>query len=390
MRFTGFEAAMLNAVGETNSGKTSMARLMLSMYGNYDVLKLRQQDTYNSKIQRIAALGSLPSYIDEVTNIDPKDLGDMVYEISQGRSKLRLKQDGTERETHEWNTVVVSSSNSPLSGRLGMAKANPEAERMRLFEFRVGRQSRFDGVAGTRLFELLAHNYGHAGQAYLRFVVTHQEEIRRRLIDFGAKFRDYCKGQPEERYWMATITCSLFGLKLMTELGLLNLDVDRVVRFAASAVKRAREQVADAKSTALEMLGHYMNLFASTRITLRQTGETRAGDPQYTMEHTPLHEIHMRLESVPGRCWIDSRHLERWLNTEGEDWGEFCAALRETGVLVRRIRKTLGAGTPFETAQVSTLELNMKVPILGNQNMMLLVADVAAETRRKTEGRDTL
>lgn len=388
MKFTGFEAALFNGVGDTNSGKTSMGRLLMSMYGDFDALKLRQQDTHNARIKRISALGSLPSYIDEVTNIDPKDLSDFVYEITQGRSKLGLKQDGSERTTYEWNTIVVSSANTPLTGKLGAAKANPEAERMRLFEFRVGRQNHFDSRAGTRLFDQLVGNRGHAGHEYIQYLVTHREEVRVRLTAFTEKFRDYCKAKPEERMWMASLSCALFGLKLMTELGLLKLNVDKVVQWAAAQVRVNREAIATSKSTSLDLLGLYFNQFADTRLSLHPTSVS--ANPDYHVDRYPHREMRMRFDSALGRMWIDARHIERWLSQEGEDWAVFLTALKEERVLLGRARMTLGKGTPMASGQVACLEIDMRAPALGNNVLQLVATDVAAEARRATEGRSTI
>lgn len=375
MKFTGFEGALFNAVGESNSGKTSIARFFTSMFGCFDEIKLRSNDTMNAKIARIGILSSLPVYVDEVTNEDPEEVSNFVYEITQGRSKLRLRTDGTERDPAFWSTIVVSSSNTSLSAKLGLAKANPEAERLRLFEFPIERQPAFDGEPARALFRACSENYGHAGPEFIRYVVTHQDEVKAGLEATMEMLRKKSGAREEERMWIASVACGLYGLALMKRLGLILFDPRRVALWALQQMARVRLELDEDRVNALQLLGLYFNESAGQRVTLRQNGHTRSGEPDWIVERQPTGSVYIRYEITTQRIWVDAAHLKRWLVERQGDVKGFERELLASGVMVRKFRKMLGAGTGIATAQVYCYEFNAAAPDMQDALHVMAVHD---------------
>jgi hypothetical protein len=372
MKFTGFEGALFNVVGPSNTGKTSMARFFTSMYGDFELLKLKQKDTDNAKIGRIGMFASLPVYIDEMTNEDHQKVSDLVYEITQGRSKLRNRIDGTERETFPWNTIVVSSSNASLSDKLGLHKVNPEAERLRLFEFKILKQAEFDDKAGESLYHTLSQNYGHAGEIYIRYLVTHQDEVRAGLRACIDMLKVQSHARSEERMWLASVGCALYGLKLMQDLDLVQLDLKRIVKWTIKEVRNARLAMDDGRSDPIELLGSYLNRFTEQMLVVKEYQSSRNKRTEYLVERAPRMGIYMRYDITRELLWIDMRHLRKFIAEQQENWDDFYRRLQIEQILLQRIKKTLGVGTPFITSQVDTLEINMTAPELGNTVMQLV------------------
>lgn len=365
MKFTGFEGALINVVGHSGAGKTSMARFAMSMYGDFNKLKLKQRDTVNAKIQRIGLLSSLPVYVDEITNENPQEASDFVYEITQGRSKLRLRIDGSERPTNEWSTVVLSSSNSPLSGKLGLAKSNPEAERLRMFEYPIKREPAFDDRTANDLFLAVSSNFGGAGVAYIKHLVTHQESIRNDLERFIELFKAKAQCRSEERMWVASVCCCLFGAKLMVDLGLARFDVRRLVQWAIQRMRLARGEVDDVFTDPHELFGQYLNESIDNRLTVQQI--THGDRVTFAVHRGPRGEMHLRYDNTEMRLWISKTHLRRWLAEHHEDYDRLYQWLKVNNLLVRESAKNLAAGTDYAAATVKTLEINMAMPVLGNE-----------------------
>ena len=372
MKFTGFEGALFNVVGPSNTGKTSMARFFTSMYGDFELLKLKQKDTDNAKIGRIGMFASLPVYVDEVTNEDHQKVSDFVYEITQGRSKLRSRIDGTERETYPWNTIVVSSSNASLSDKLGLHKANPEAERLRLFEFKIRKQDMFDDKAGEELYHVLSQNYGHAGEIYLRYIVTHQDEVRRGLRACIEQLKIQSHARGEERMWLASIGCALYGLMLMRDLGLVLVDVKRVAKWTIKEVHNARLIMDEGRFDPIELFGAYLNRFTEQMLVVKEYQSSRNKKTEYLVERAPRMGIYMRYDTTQATLWIDMRHLRKFITEQQANWDEFTRFLFNERILLQRGKKTLGIGTPFITSQVEAMEINMAAPELGNTIMQLV------------------
>ena len=375
MKFTGFEGALFNTVGPSNTGKTSMARFFTSMYGDFELLKLKQKDTDNAKIGRIGMFASLPVYIDEMTNEDTKKVSDFVYEITQGRSKLRNRIDGTERETFPWNTIVVSSSNASLSDKLGVAKANPEAERLRLFEFKILRQPAFDDQAGDDLYRTLADNYGHAGIEYIKYVTTHQEEVRAGLRATIDGLKRLSGARSQERMWLASVGCAIYGLQIMAKLGLIRFSVSRIAKYAVMEIRKARGEMDSRKSDPIDLLGHYLNKYVDNMLVVKEYKAVRSDKMEYTVERTCRSEVHMRYDTSQGTLWIETRHLRRIISEQQENWSDFVAFLQREHVYIQSDRMTLGKGTHYATSAVECIQIEMGAPVLGNAIMQLVASE---------------
>ena len=365
MRFSGFEATMFNAVGESNSGKTSMGRFLTSMYGDYNQLKLKKDDTENAKIARIALLGSLPTYIEEVTNEESDRVSDFCYEVTQGRSKLRLRIDGSEREVRKWNTIVVSSSNTSLSAKLGLAKTNPEAERLRLFEFSIERTACFEGASADRTFRTLDANFGHSGIAYVKYLVTHQEEIARLLTEVTTQVGKAASARPEERMWVAAVSCCVAGAIIMDKLKLVRFDVKRVAQWAVRQIKLARAELMEGHVIPVEVLGYYLAENTSSMLVVRENGMTASG-MSYHEDLRPSRELHIRFDATLNRAWVDQQHFRRWCTEHHENFKQIKRTLTEEGIILGVPRRTLGKGTNYAGGAILAVEIDMEHPSMGN------------------------
>lgn len=384
MKFTGYECALVNAVGMTNSGKTSMARMFMSMYGDFDLLKLRQRDTTNAKIARLGLMGSLPVYIDEITNEDPNELSDLIYEFTQGRSKLRLRTDGSERDTFLWNTVVVSTSNAALLAKLAGIKTNPEAERMRVFEFKVNRTNSFEQSQATAVFRMLTENFGIVGALYIKYIVTHQNEVKRLIEAATTYLQDIEKTLPEERMRVAVVSAVITGLTILKRLGLIAFDESRIGRWALDQIKRMRGLDLSYRVDSLEVLGLYINETSPQRILVQIVARGgNQGDKFVVLRH-PIGGLLSRYELNSQKLWIDLRHFRRWAAEHQEDPDYILEGLTKGGVVSGIKRKSLGMGGDMATSAINTIEVNLDHADLGN--VLAQLVDGEAKVQQSLRG----
>lgn len=370
MKFTGLQAALFVMVGKTNGGKSSMADFCLSAYGDFRKLQMREDDTETVKDTRMGAFGSLPMYIDETTNKDPKQLSDFVYRVTQGRSKGRGRIDGSERPTNEWNTIVMASSNSSLSARLGTGKANPQAERVRLFEYHVEPEINFGRAASTELHGCIADNFGVAGETYIQYVVTHQDEVAAGLKKVLATLDGLTGAPDEERYISASVACVLYGSMLAKKLGLLNFDVMRLWTWVVPIIKGVRVLRKEDYSDSVELLGRYLNEKAGDRICLDDSRTGQSTDA--VVLRYPTRELHQRYEMGSGTLWIERRNFSDWIVSKHEDYENIKQELLAQKVIVGTQRKTLGAGSGLGSVAVECLRIDMNHPLLGNVKVALV------------------
>lgn len=341
MRFTGFPGAFVNIVGQSNAGKTTMLTWICSIYGDYNELKAQKNDTYNSLMNRLGVLGSLPFVIDELTNIDYKDVSDLIHNITQGREKGRLTKASMAMTTRTWSTIAIGSSNSSMTDKLMVAKDDPEAERLRLIEYWLPRISGFESKA-TQIHELLSTNYGGVGEIYIKYLVDNSAVITNTLKHVKKTFIEQSGAVGKERFWVAAISAAITGGLIARSIGLVTFDPKVMIATGVSIVRAMRGELDVNHVDYTATLGRYLNEKTQNTMFLKYSAQ---GVPEAAYE--PARELYVRIEHIAGgkKIFADKRNITEWLQKHHVSSSEFVKELKEVDVLKDfRGKKVLGAG----------------------------------------------
>ncbi len=130
---------LANVFGNQNSGKTESLRTAAAAFGipREDHLLRDWRGTSNALLGEVRDAGILPVFLDDTSKITAdrardveQVLEDMVYAVSGGRDKSRLRQDGSLQAAATFETVVLSTSEAPIlsAGRSGMVSRVVEIE----------------------------------------------------------------------------------------------------------------------------------------------------------------------------------------------------------------------------------------------------------------------
>jgi hypothetical protein len=211
LKLTGFNGITFSMVGGTGVGKSMMARFALSIYGNFEKLRIGYQATKLAKMERLGAYNNLPAYIDEMTNLDPDEVSDLMYEISDGKGRERLNRDSTSKGMVEWSTFLITSANSSLGQKLTAKKANPEAELMRLFEYEVPRLDDAFAEYLKGLFPILNDNHGHAGEVYVHWLVQNTNQTKHIVNEIRKEIEKRVVSDGRDRFWVSAVACCVAG-----------------------------------------------------------------------------------------------------------------------------------------------------------------------------------
>jgi hypothetical protein len=365
MKFTGHAGAMVSMIGPSGVGKTLIGTWMLSMYGKPDRLMMLKDDTKNSLISRLGAYGNLPLYIDEITNIDPEELSELAYRITQGRDKARLNRNATERTiNNQWQTLAVVSSNSSVVDKLSCMKQDASPELNRVLEFTVMPTKHLNREIATDLYRVITENYGGAGVEYVKYLVAHrsehQEQIDRivRLIDIKTE------AQNEERYWSAIAGATLYGAAIAKKIGILNLDVRALTAWAVDMIRATRHTKQVVTNDPIDSLGQMLDDFSSNRLVVNKVDHVIVA---------PRGALHMRVEAEQDYIFISRGKVRDWCQRNHASYTMMVNSLRKSGVLIDHDkRKTLGAKTEWAGAPQPCWVLNLKHPELGQYQMQIV------------------
>ena len=358
MKFTGYPGAMVSMLGASGVGKTLVGTWIASTYGEPNKLIMLKDDTKNALIGRLGAYGNLPLYIDEVTNIDPEELSELTYRITQGRDKARLNRNATERTiNNQWQTIAVVSSNASIVDKLSGMKQDASPELNRVLEFSIPQTTNLDRDTATGIYRAITENYGAAGVEYVKYLVTHQKEHQEKIDDIVTLIDSKTGAKNEERYWSAIAGVTLYGAACAKKLGLIQFDVVKLFNWVVETVKEMRVTKKEVVNTALDSLGQMLDDFANYRLVIGKTD---------TCLVTPRGALYVRVEVDTDFMFISRGKVQEWCTRNHASYTAMKNRLLHIRVLVNaNARKVLGARTEFAGSQQPVWTLDLKHPDMG-------------------------
>jgi len=176
-------------VGDSGSGKSTVLQTINSIFGHPKESMLLHHDKYLAKIDRLGVFNSLCVTYDEITNIEPEELSDLCYSVTQGRGRHRLNQNAEAKENNtKWKLLLASSSNANLMGKLAYLKHDASAESLRVFEYNINSCNVMSKEDAQNTFGILSENFGHAGEIFVNYVIQHQDEVRNLINGITREF----------------------------------------------------------------------------------------------------------------------------------------------------------------------------------------------------------
>ena len=362
-KYTNFNGMIVSMVGPAGCGKSSVMHLVNSVWGNttHGWVDL-QHDTMRAFYNKLGVLKNLPVCYDEVTNLPEDELSDLCYAISKGQGRQRLNQDGSAKENHgNWQTMMLTTSNASLHGRLANAKSDASAEAVRVFEYYVP-GGMIPKAEADETLDLLNYNYGLAGEVYIQEVLKDVTAVRGRIKHWTREMERLAKVSSGERFWAAGPACVLAGYEVTNKLGLTKVDLDALVTFCVKSIHGMRGTVMENTRTPTNIVADYMNSHLTSMLVLN--AEPLEGKLAMVAQE-PHHSLRIRYESWCSKAYVDRSHFREYCAGKSVDWASLKSSLRRQGIMVEEKRVVLGKGTAWKTAQSWVLVFNMAHPEMG-------------------------
>lgn len=158
LNFSNQESAGIHFVGNSSTGKSTAQLVAASVYGGKS-FKQSWRATGNALEAVCAMHNDTALILDEIAEVDPKEIGSIVYMIGNGIGKGRAGRAGNAKDRKSWHLMMISS------GEVGLAQHMREGGK----QMKAGQEVRMidipaDAGCGYGLFELL---HGHEGGAKL-------------------------------------------------------------------------------------------------------------------------------------------------------------------------------------------------------------------------------
>jgi len=364
--FTQYSGAIVNMVGDSGSGKSTVLMTINSLFGHPVEPMLLHHDKYLAKIDRLGVFQSICVTYDEITNIAPEELSDLCYSVTQGRGRHRLNQNAEMKENNTtWKLLVASSSNSNLIGKLSTLKHDSSAESLRVFEYRVNTSSVMTKKEANDVFSQLEENFGHAGEIFVNYVIQNRAEVRKLIAEMGNLFDIHAEVPTNERYWSAIVACVMAGGKIANKLGLCDFDMKKIFDWSVSQIKIMRgvikEHAKDPRSLLVEFLNQHLN-----NTIVIGGGEN---DNTIFVREEPRSALWIRNEMDRGIAYVAKGQIKKWLVEGGSDYSAVRQTLKDSKIIVNdNINKMLHKGSKIaKTGQIGCWMINLNHPeMTGN------------------------
>jgi putative DNA primase/helicase len=245
----GYESGGVHVWGPSSVGKTTLARLNASVWGKpAEGGWLRPWRTTANAIEATlagACDAGLP--FDEVAQADAGSFAEMIYVITGGQGKTRMRRDASLRETMTWRALVLSTGEFPIEIKLGESAASRfgggkhrGGQSVRLVDIKADRElGAFDDVKGMTGAEFVAEcqreaatHYGTTGPEFVRLLIERGvtgEDVRGKVAAFLENHLHNAKDKDGRLKWpevsgQAERVAERFGLiaaagELATEFG---------------------------------------------------------------------------------------------------------------------------------------------------------------------------
>lgn len=359
------KAALLFVTGHKGAGKSTALRLAISVFGNSDRMMINKDDTYLARLNKLGVMNNIAAGFDEMTDLSPKEASELAYQITQGRGKDRMASGGEDMmlNTTYWSCLPVMSANDSIINALSQHGLDPTAQMSRVLEVQATDINKVyteaEVEANERLVRQLPHNFGLAGDVYMRYVTSHKEEITEMIFQIEKRFKEYAGLNSNYRFWTYMCTRMIVGTMIANKLGLVQYNVAKLFAYLVKQVKRAKGEIDKYQWSPESAVPQFLTANIPHRLVVThgkrpddmQDNEVRGvlNDINYVVQ-APAHgrELTMRMELDTGNCAISLNAIKEWCKRSGIGMNEFMKLLEDQyKVVTKRTRRDLGKQTVY-------------------------------------------
>lgn len=341
-------------------GKTTIQLLINSIWGRPSEPLMNQEDKYLARMHRIAVLGNLPPTIDELTNMEDKEVSNMAYAITHGRGRNRMQSQVNAERSNDlrWSSIAITSGNKSLYDQLFALKDFPEGELMRIIEITISKNDNLSKAESDAMFNPMYENYGIAGEIFIRYVIANLPEVLKLMEKVQRKFDAAAGFTQRERYWSAGAACAITAGMITRRLGLHDIEVSDVYAWAVKFLRGLKDDIRPENTqNPLGQLGLFLNATNSNWLVVNSTADRRSGTFEIPVRE-PRGELINRLEPDTMKLYITAKKLREWCNDNQISYKALEKNLIKTGVSIGLVKKSMSKGSDIATPAVAALVID--------------------------------
>jgi len=338
---------------ESGLGKTTLAKLALSVWGHHGMMTSFPQDTVNAATHKMGVMGSLPILMDEMTNKPAHEVSDLIYMTTHGRAKNRMSASANVERNNDtqWNHPALTTANASMGDKVSTLKASNEGEQMRLMEFDVRNTPILDKSIVDPIFALMETNYGLAGHLIASWCVKNAVHlptlVKRAQVTMDARF----KFSTKERNWSLAVACAYTMAYVTKELGIHDWDIEENIVEMIHQFDLMRGRVGSSVISHDGVLGDF--LLENNSNILRINGLPDANGLMPAPPSRVIHHIMARYEPDTKILYVTRRDLRDYCARR-----QFSYESLKTMTGAKEDVKRMAAGTGIIASSVKVLRFD--------------------------------
>lgn len=391
--------AVLSLVSKIGGeGKTTNCDAAMSHWFNPQLARSSPRDTQNALYNTMSARGTLPVFIDEVTNAKPEVAVDLIYTASQGREKARMEQSGAKQRDPlpPWKCPILTTANMSVKQLVRANRGDASALDARIVEMYYTRID-LPPQDRSRITTVFYENYGWTGPAVAKHVASRFDEYAKMAELLRAKLLEQMGWDGADRFWLNWGIGVLMACRAMNVLGLAGYNLSDLFKYVAALILQQRAQKQSELRSGVDILAEFLAENAG-RVVVGYKVDGHEGAARLNTVYDQG-----RVTAVVGRTQLDERIMylspaavRDFCTDKGYDYRSLVAEFAEIGLLARSIvvdqkdgkpvrspdvptKYSLGRGTPMASAPSKVLALSLEHTALRGH-----LAD--AETAVKSQG----
>ena len=187
---TNSEGGGIHLFDDSSTGKSTILEAAVSAWGgpNY---KRSWRATANGMEGAAVLFNDCLLALDEISECDPREVGNIVYLLGNGRGKQRAGRTGAARAVARWQALIVSTGERTIATTMAEGGHRSKAgQSVRLLDIPTARQHGcfdvlHDQPSGAALSDAIKRaavtQYGRAGRAFLERLTHDQRDFAARL-----------------------------------------------------------------------------------------------------------------------------------------------------------------------------------------------------------------
>ena len=355
----------------SGTGKTTILKLANSIYGNPMAMMKDARDTKMSKIHRMGMLNGIVACIDEMTNLAPEELSELLYGSTQGRERDRMHagKNAERLNRSSWKLISLWSSNASVEDRLGIHKADPQGELARIIEITLRTPVPSNVLESQKLFASLNENYGHAGDVFLNYVVPNKPDVVRLWNQIRDKIYGMGEWSQTERYKLNQVICISTAGTITNALGLTNYDIKRITKRLLRMIRTTTAEINVTATSAVETFSTFLNQNFNNVLVINSAA--RRGNITETALREPRGPLRLRYEPDTDDLYVVQRDFDKWCAESFINTKELRSLFTtETGSMLQITKKRMTKGWKVDSGPVTAYLISKASTTLGLEGVV--------------------